>query len=225
MGFFFERLIKLTEAAPEDDAPQQDENQTTTDYTAEDTSATDDAENNTNQEENQDDNSDTPQDDNQEGNQDPNDDETTDYTDEGGDDFGDDGSESDDSGSGGSSDDSSDEEPVDDIKQQEEEMYSNLTAEELDIKHRELKNQFLAMFDIISSLVERIGDTSIPEDSIPAVEYVSKTLIQLKDMVTDYVNSVYQTKSYIENSINYNKFLAVLNGVNKILEEINDKKD
>jgi hypothetical protein len=44
-------------------------------------------------------------------------------------------------------------------------------------------------------------------------------------MLVDYMNNVYQGKSYIENSINYNRFLAVLNGINKILEEVEKKQD
>lgn len=114
---------------------------------------------------------------------------------------------------------------VDDIKQREEELYNELSPEQLDIKHRELKNQYLAMYDMVVSIIDRIGDVNVAEENIHTVEYVSNNLSKLKDMLTDYVDSVYQTKSYIENSINYNRFLAVLNGINKILEEMNSKND
>lgn len=225
MGFFYNKLIKLAEAAPEDDNQDQ-----TTDYTNSNDNATPDSNNNSDTDNGQNANNNS---DDQEQNEDSddnnsNEDEPADYTQDQPD-AEDDDSNSDDSyqqdQDNNDSDSSDDEEPVDDIKRQEEELYSNLTAEELDIKHRELKNQYLAMFDIISSLITRINDISIPEDSIPALEYISQTLIKLKDMVTNYVNFVYKTKSYIENSINYNKFLAVLNGINKILEEINTKDD
>ena len=112
---------------------------------------------------------------------------------------------------------------VDDLKSQEEELYRNLSPEQLDIKHKELKTQFLNMYDTIVSIIDRIGDASVGEDNIGIIEYISGVLIKLKEMVTDYTNSVYQTKSYMENSINYNRFLAVLNGINKILEEMNSK--
>lgn len=225
MGFFYNKLIKLAEAAPEDDNQDQ-----TTDYTNSNDNAAPDSNNNSDTDNGQNDNNSS---NDQEQNEDSddnnsNENEPADYTqdqpDAENDDSNSDNSyqQDQDNNDSGSPD---DEEPVDDIKRQEEELYSNLTAEELDIKHRELKNQYLAMFDMISSLITRIGDISIPEDSIPALEYVSQTLIKLKDMVTNYVNFVYKTKSYIENSINYNKFLAVLNGINKILEEINTKDD
>lgn len=114
---------------------------------------------------------------------------------------------------------------VDDLKNQEEELYNELTPEQLDIKHKELKTQYLNMYDSVIAIIDRIGDINVAERNIGTVEYVSNTLSSLKDMLTDYVNDVYKTKSYIENSINYNRFLAILNGINKILEEMNSKND
>ena len=103
--------------------------------------------------------------------------------------------------------------------------YDNLTPEQLDIKHKELKDQYGRMYDMIMSLIDRIGDVSPSEENIGTMQYVSKTLSTLKDMIIDYISKVYQTKSYIENSINYGRFLAQLNGINKILEEMNSKNE
>ena len=149
---------------------------------------------------------------------------TIDYTEEGGDDdAGGDDTPTDDNTGGDES--SADDTPVDELKKQEEEMYANLSPEQLDIKHKELKNQYLAVFDTINSIIDRIGDASTSEDNIHVIEYVSNKLAELQKMLTDYMNSVYKTKSYIENLVNYNRFLAVLNGINKILEEMNKKED
>lgn len=114
---------------------------------------------------------------------------------------------------------------VDDIKKKEEEIYADLTPEELDIKHKELKSQYLAMFDMTTELVQRINNISLDPEDIPAVEYVSNNLAKLRTMLVDYMESVYKTKSYTENHINYNRFLATLNGISKILEEINKNED
>lgn len=117
----------------------------------------------------------------------------------------------------------SEESKVDDIKKQEEEIYNSLTPEQLDIKHKELKTRFLDMYDMITTAIDRIGDVVVSEEDIEILEYVSTNLFNLKDMISDYINSVYQTKSYIENSINYNRFIAVLNGICRVLEEMNAK--
>ena len=154
-------------------------------------------------------------------------DDTEDYTQGSYDDGGDDGGYQDDGGDSGSNQQGGGEDEqhdVDDIKAKEEEIYSSLTPEQLDVKHKELKNRFLDMFDSISELSERIGNISADEEDIHTLEYITNKLIAMKDMVCDYVNDIYQTKSYTENSINYNKFLATLNGINKLLEQIKVKK-
>lgn len=117
--------------------------------------------------------------------------------------------------------------PVNAIKQQEEEIYNdaNMTPEQLDIKHKELKSQFLAMYDLTSSIIDRIGDASINEENIAAVEFISENLSRLRTMLTDYIDSVYAGKSYIENAVTFNRFLATLNGINKMLEQMEKKED
>lgn len=154
--------------------------------------------------------------------QDPND-PPTDYTDD--DSGGDDGGYDDGGGDGGAPPTEESDSPVDDLKSKEEEIYSSLTPEQLDIKHRELKNQYLKMYDTTSSLIDRIGEIGISEDKIVVIEYISNNLSNLRDMLSDYVDKVYQTKSFIENSINYNRFLAVLSGISKMLEELEDKDE
>lgn len=123
--------------------------------------------------------------------------------------------------------DSGEEQPINDIKQQEEEIYSNanMTPEQLDIKHKELKAQFLAMYDLTSSIIDRIGDASINEENIAVVEFISENLSRLRTMLTDYIESVYTGKSYIENAVTFNRFLATLNGINKMLEQVEKKED
>lgn len=132
-----------------------------------------------------------------------------------------DDSDSSDDDSSGSSESTNDDEEVDENKKTEEEIFSNLTHDQLDIKHKELKNQYLNLYDMTTEIIDRISSIAISEDITFVIDYVSTTLSNLRDMVVDYINDVYKTKSYTENLINYNRFLATLNGINKILEEIN----
>ena len=158
-------------------------------------------------------------------------DDSTDYTadigDLGGDDAsmsGEDGGDSSDT-SGDTSSGSDEEAKIDELKKQEEELYANLTPEQLDLRHRELKEQYLSMYDLIISILDRINEASVDEEKVEVVKYISDTLENLKKMIVDYMKYSYKMKSYIENSINYNRFLAVLNGMNKILEEMNKTED
>ena len=133
---------------------------------------------------------------------------------------GDDGGSTDDSSSSTSSDTGNEEQEVDENKKIEEEIFSNLTHDQLDIKHKELKNRYLQLYDMTTEIIDRLSSIPIREDITFVVDYVSTTLSNLRDMVVDYINEVYKTKSYTENLINYNRFLATLEGINKILEEI-----
>lgn len=116
------------------------------------------------------------------------------------------------------------EKPVDDLKQQEEELYG-LSTEKLELRHRELKKQYLEMYDTVVTIIDRIGSASVQEEDIGIIEYVSETLSTFRTMITDYIDKTYALNSYIENAVNYNRFLAVLQGVNKILEELDKKQN
>ncbi len=229
MGLFYERFTGKPFNEAEVDGKDLSQGEQSPDYGEQDQQPASDTNTETNEQPAEDNSQEQPQDDNQQQNQEGGEEQTPDYGAE--DDFNYDDSgdgQSDDGGNdqgGQPAEDASAEEPVDDIKKQEEEVYASLSAEQLDIKHEELKNQFLNMFDNVNTLIEKVGNIVITEDNAGAIEYVSTTLSNLHDMVTDYLYSVYKTKSYTENSINYNRFLAVLHGINKILEEVAEKED
>ena len=224
MGYFLKKFgIKPIMEADADDQNIENTNDQPADYT-EEQPATDDT--STDQNNDQEQETETDQ---QDDNAIPQEEETPDYSEqdaEMGDPSSDDSDNQDaDNNSDSSAEDNQDDQPVDDIKKQEEEIYSNLSSDQLDIKHKELKAQFLAMYDITSSIIERIGDANVNEDNIGVIEYISDNLSRMRTMLTDYIESVYSGKSYTENSINYNRFLSVLNGINKLLEQLEKKED
>ena len=120
-------------------------------------------------------------------------------------------------GSGGSG------EPVtaDDARGLENELFKDLTPDQVDLKHKELKKNFGDLYDSIANIVDRVNEIPNNDAFTAAIGFVSNQLSDLKQMVADYMNDVYSTKSYMENAMNYNKFLATLNGIKDILEEIN----
>lgn len=234
MGYFLQKFgIVINEA--EVDGQEQEASDTNTDYSAtEDTNNETENNNqdNENTEENSTDENNTENQDNNEDTPDENtEDDNTDYT-EGDDGLGDDTDGGDDGNTDGNdtNDNNSDnggDQPVDDLKKQEEEIYSsaNLTPEQLDIKHKDLKRNYLYMYDITTGIIDRIGDIGINTTNVKVVEYISDQLTKLRSMISDYVNNIYASKSYIENAVNYNRFLAVLNGINKMLEELGKSID
>ena len=137
-----------------------------------------------------------------------------DYTQDGGDDAG-----GEDAGSEAGGDGS--EEQADDARGLEQEIFADLTPPQLALKHQELKSNFLKIYDSTASIIDRINEIPSDERFTASISYVNKQLSTFRDTLTDYINDVYSTKSYMENQVNYYKFLNVLHSINQILDEIN----
>ena len=146
--------------------------------------------------------------------------------DEGGEDFMDDGSEGSDGEEGGNDsttdgeegDESSDSEY--DISKIEDELFSELTPEQIAIKNYELKNNFVELYSIIGSTLVRINDISKTNDNINILKFITEKLLELREMIDYNITTAYQTRTYIENNIIYQQCIATLNTIAEIIEQI-----
>ena len=125
-------------------------------------------------------------------------------------------SDSDDGGSGSDSaggDNNSDEEVNDDNTG----IFSSLSAEEQQIKIKELKGLYQQMYTSCDELLDRINNLEFTEDSLPIMTRITYALYDLKKYISEYIISIFPRKSYIENDIAFNRFLMILNSVKDIL--------
>ena len=133
-------------------------------------------------------------------------------------------SNSDDGGSGSDSaggDNNSDEEVNDDNT----DIFSSLSAEEQQIKIKELKGLYQQMYTSCDELLDRINNLEFTEDSLPVMNRITYALYDLKKYISEYIISVYPRKSYIENDIAFNRFLMILNSVKDILSRYQKKSE
>ena len=133
-------------------------------------------------------------------------------------------SDSDDGGSGSDSaggDNNSDEEVNDDNT----DIFSSLSAEEQQIKIKELKGLYQQMYTSCDELLDRINNLDYTEDSLPIMTRITYALYDLKKYISEYIISVYPRKSYIENDIAFNRFLMILNSVKDILSRYQKKSE
>ena len=107
-----------------------------------------------------------------------------------------------------------------DLQNLEMELFSDLTPEQINIKHYELKRQYIELYNKSEDIVDRINTIPKTEQNLPIIDFVVKKLVNLREYINYYLTKVYQTKTYIENTTNYQQYLAVLNAINKILSEI-----
>lgn len=106
------------------------------------------------------------------------------------------------------------------IKQLEEEIFANLDTEDIAIKNKELKSNFLKLFDTTSSIIDRINNICRTEQNTAILNFSATKITELRTMILDYMTDVYSRKSYMENAIMFNQYLAVLSGIKQLLDQI-----
>ena len=133
-------------------------------------------------------------------------------------------SDSDDGGGGSDSaggDNNSDEEVNDDNT----DIFSSLSAEEQQIKIKELKGLYQQMYTSCDELLDRINNLDYTEDSLPIMTRITYALYDLKKYISEYIISIFPRKSFIENDIAFNRFLMILNSVKDILSRYQKKSE
>ena len=124
-----------------------------------------------------------------------------------------DSSSSDNSGGSESTAEDSDEEVNDDNT----DIFSSLSAEEQQIKIKELKGLFQQMYTSCDEILDRINNLEFTEDNLPIMTRITYSLYDFKKYISEYIISIFPRKSYIENDIAFNRFLMILNSVKDIL--------
>ena len=204
----------IFEADGDENTQQQTQNtdQQATDTTQDNAPAEDTAQDNTeNQDQNQDDTQDTGGDD------EFNIDADMDI------DAGDDDMGGGDTGGGGTSVTPEEEEPVDnEDTRRDKELYDSLSPQEQKERNIQLKTLFFRLYsncDYVIDKLNNISDADLEEYGVQVRKTLSM-LFDLKQMVSDYATKLYDSKSYIENDIMFNRYLSILNTVKNITSDI-----
>lgn len=135
----------------------------------------------------------------------------------------DDGSSSDSNNSGSdsaSSSDNSNRDEEDKPVEANTDIFSSLTAEEQAIKIKELKKLFGNLYNGVDELLDRLNELEISETNKYVISKISADLCDIKTTIADYILYIFNTKSYIENDIAFNRFLSDINYITSILEKL-----
>ena len=111
------------------------------------------------------------------------------------------------------------------LKQIESELFENLSDSQKAIKLKELKNCFIKLYESCDSILEKLNKSTAPNEDITRIfDYISNVLNNLKQYVYDYYTDTFDTRSYMENTAQYQKYLTILSTVRNILEEVKCKR-
>lgn len=112
-----------------------------------------------------------------------------------------------------------------DAVEDNENLFSSLTAEEQQIKIMELKKQYSNLFSACDSTIEKLNDVDVNEENLHVISKISSSLYDLKTYLSDYLYHVFPDKSYLENDIAYNKFLATYKTMITIMDKVSKKEE
>lgn len=124
---------------------------------------------------------------------------------------------------GGSSASPEEEEPVDNKDtRRDKELFDSLSPQEQKEKNIQLKKLYFELYsncDYVIDKLNNISDADMEEYGVQ-VRKILSVLFDLKQMISDYAMKLYDSKSYIENDIMFNRYLSILNTVKNITSDI-----
>lgn len=104
-------------------------------------------------------------------------------------------------------------------------IFASLSAQEQAIKISQLKTLFGNLYSSIDETLEKLNEIEFDENNKETISKISSDLYTIRVTLLDYIIKIFDTKSYIENDIAFNRFLADINFISSILEKIKKQQD
>lgn len=120
---------------------------------------------------------------------------------------------------------SSDDTDSQDIQNLQKSVFSNLTDEQIRLRTNNIKQSFIDLYNDVLDLSERLILVNKSADNIDAINYVNRSLSDLKEMLKDAVTDSFNSKSLVENQMILQRFLAVYSMLIHIIEKLPDTND
>lgn len=106
------------------------------------------------------------------------------------------------------------------LKELETVVFDNLTDEEKKLKIKELKSLFIEIHKRCETIADRTSDLKTDEETIQISEYISNVLLNLKMYISDYLNNIFDSKTYVENLAHLQKYITIFSAINKVFDDI-----
>lgn len=108
----------------------------------------------------------------------------------------------------------------------EKEIYDSLSPEEQQMKDKNLRKQYADLYTNINQITDKLDSISTEmEDINLQIKRLLMILYEYKQLIHDYFSNLYNSKSYIENLQNYEKYKLFLYGIKNIIDSIDNVSD
>jgi len=117
------------------------------------------------------------------------------------------------------------EEPPTEMQMIDNNVFADLSSTELAARDRKLRQDLATLYDLCNVILNRVIFINKNEQVIKISEYISGKMEDMKDRIVDYLNYIYDSKSYIENMVYYKQCYSLLQGIALILQELEPKEE
>ena len=115
--------------------------------------------------------------------------------------------------------------PNDKLKELEKSIFDQLSTEQKALKTKELKTLFNSVYDKCAEIINTISSADRNPEQAKVYDYVMNSLTDLQKYIKDYLFNIYDSKTYIENMVQLQKYLTVLDTVSNIFEEVKNSSE
>ena len=99
-------------------------------------------------------------------------------------------------------------------------VFDDLSEDQKKMKIKELKELYIIIYKKCGSISGMISDIKRDQETVQIIEYISNTLVDLKHYIDDYINDIFDSKTYVENLAQLQKYIMIFNAINKVFEQI-----
>lgn len=110
--------------------------------------------------------------------------------------------------------------PHNKLKELEAEIFDQLSEEEKEMKKNELKKLYILLIEKSESIFALAQEITKTDDTVKLIDYILNTLMDLKTYLGDYVSDIYDSRTYLQNNVNFQKFLTIFDSIHAIFQEI-----
>jgi hypothetical protein len=96
-----------------------------------------------------------------------------------------------------------------DIQNLQQAVFSNLTEEQIRIKTNNQKQQYIDLFNDISDILKRILVINKNNNNAELFNYIADSFSDLRKMIKDALTDSFNTRSFVENQIILERFIAI----------------
>ena len=111
------------------------------------------------------------------------------------------------------------------LRDLENSIFDQLAEDQKHQKIKELKDLFQSAYYDCQKILTNIDKVEKTPDNVKIYDYVSKALTDLSVYIKDYLEDVFDNRTYIENATELEKYIAVFDGIKNVFVELRKQEE